>query len=58
MSGQTWRELLTALDLPDLHALAALLEIEPGVLDGVDLDDAVPVVMLMLARIYTETPKL
>ena len=25
---------------------------------GVDLDDAVPVVMLMLARIYTETPEL
>lgn len=58
MTGQTWRELLTDLDLPDLHALAALLEIEPAALTGVDPDDAVPTVMLMLATIYTETPEL
>ena len=54
----TWRALLDELGLPTLDALAALVEVEPGALAGVDLDDAVPVVMLMLARIYTETPEL
>ena len=54
----TWRALLAELALPSLDAFAALVEVEPAALTGVDLDDAVPVVMLMLARIYTETPEL
>ena len=54
----TWRALLAELGLPSLADFAALVEVEPAALAGVDLDDAVPVVMLMLARIYTETPEL
>ena len=55
----TWRALLAELGLgEDLGDFAALVEVEPAALTGVDLDDAVPVVMLMLARIYTETPEL
>ncbi len=54
----TWRALLAELGLPSLDLFAALVEVEPGTLAGIDLDDAVPVVMLMLARIYTETPEL